>query len=321
MRSHENTNGFREKALGRFPSISRANDIYITAARLTPLVPLTIGDPGSEVSPDVRIDRTLRDLVQPGNYERWEYFSRQRLLATAMSAVLRPPGRILDIGCGYGALALTMSEGADLDVVAMDILEERVSSVQGKIRTRDRKAGSGIRLLRANAEKGLPFRPDSFDGAVATEVLEHLDDPGRMLQEAHRVLRPGGRLFLTTPNADALPYRILRHLPPSAVRKLAGSLTRSHLHPDLMHSADENWTPGHPDQHRREGFTLSELDSLAASSGLRTLKLYTYRIPLPDRIMNVTPRRLARPLAVYGTRPMPFGLQVYAEFVKPEESR
>ncbi len=299
----------------------REDDIYITAARLPPPVPSTIVDHDLTVSPDVRIDRTLRELVQPGNYERWEYFSRQRLLATAMSAVLSPPARILDIGCGYGALALTMSEGADLDVVAMDILEERVSSVQGKMRTRHGKAGPGIRLLRANAEKGLPFRTDSFDGVVATEVLEHLDDPGRMLEEAHRVLRPGGRLFLTTPNADALPYQILRHLPPSAVRKLAGSLTRSHLHPDLMHSADEHWTPGHPDQHRREGFTRSELDSLAARCGLRTLKLYTYRIPLPDRIMNVTPRRLSRPLAVCGARPMPFGLQVYAEFVKPKESR
>jgi len=44
---------------------------------------------------------------------------------------------------------------------------------------------------------------------------------------------------------------------------------------------------------------------------------YTYRIPLPDRVMQITPRALSRSLAHLGTRPLPLGLQLYAEFTKP----
>lgn len=55
----------------------------------------------------------------------------------------------------------------------------------------------------------LPFRPEVFDTVYAGEVLEHLWDPASALAEAHRVLKPGGRLILDTPNPYALE-RMLR---------------------------------------------------------------------------------------------------------------
>src|SRR2546426_1038697 len=73
---------------------------------------------------------------------------------------------------------------------------------------------------------------------------------------------------------------------------------------------------GDPDRHRREGFTLQELGRLAAQAGLRMAGAYTYRIPIPDRVMQVTPRTLSRSVATLGTRPLPLGLQLYAEFTK-----
>ena len=45
----------------------------------------------------------------------------------------------------------------------------------------------------------LPFRPRAFDAAIATQVLEHLLEPGRFLEEIHAALRPGGTLYLTAP--------------------------------------------------------------------------------------------------------------------------
>jgi SAM-dependent methyltransferase len=45
----------------------------------------------------------------------------------------------------------------------------------------------------------LPFRDGSLDVVVSTETLEHLTEPGAFLAEVRRVLRPGGRLFLTAP--------------------------------------------------------------------------------------------------------------------------
>jgi SAM-dependent methyltransferase len=44
----------------------------------------------------------------------------------------------------------------------------------------------------------LPFASESFSGAVSTEVLEHVRDPQRMIDELGRILKPGGRLVLTT---------------------------------------------------------------------------------------------------------------------------
>ena len=256
----------------------------------------------------------LLDLVRPEDYVSWEYFSRQKLIAKGVAASREGrPARVLDVGCGFGALSLTLSEAAGFDVAAMDILETRIASVRSKRTARDPAAASRVRLVRANAE-ALPFRAATFDAVVATEVLEHLNEPERFLRETRRVLRDGGRFFMTTPNARSLPYRILPFLPPVAVEKLAVSLTRKTLHPDLIPHSTEPGESLHPDRHRREGFSLREVQAIAERVGLRMLVGYTYRIPLPDRVMAIAPRRLSRGLARLGTQRLPMALQLYAEF-------
>jgi glycosyltransferase involved in cell wall biosynthesis/SAM-dependent methyltransferase len=74
----------------------------------------------------------------------------------------------------------------------------------------------------ASAED-LPFDDAVFDAVVMTEVLEHCPDPGAALTEVARVLRPGGRVFLTTPFMRPLhemPHDYFRYTP-SALRELA----------------------------------------------------------------------------------------------------
>lgn len=75
---------------------------------------------------------------------------------------------------------------------------------------------SGVDVL-ASAD-ALPFPDASFDCVICTEVLEHCPDPRAVLRDVHRVLKPGGRAFFTTPflvPLHELPYDFFRYTPPA----------------------------------------------------------------------------------------------------------
>jgi SAM-dependent methyltransferase len=111
--------------------------------------------------------------------------------------------RILDLGCGRNRLhgddrswpPSSRVFGADPDIAALasnTVIEHRVVS-------------SG---------EELPFRSGSYDVVASAWVLEHLDHPGLVFSEVHRVLRKGGSFVFLTPNAwnyNALMIRAIPH--------------------------------------------------------------------------------------------------------------
>jgi SAM-dependent methyltransferase len=104
-----------------------------------------------------------------------------------------PPGRLLDIPSGPGYFARQAREDG-FDAVAAEIDTELHVFDNVMYQTID-MAGE------------FPFVTESFDYIVSIEGIEHIENQYLFLRECHRILKPGGKLFLTTPNASSLENR------------------------------------------------------------------------------------------------------------------
>lgn len=108
-----------------------------------------------------------------------------------------PGRRVLDLGCRDGALTKVYLQGND--VVGVDADREALAEAE-KL---------GVETHWADLDQPLEFADESFDVAVAGELLEHLADPKRVVGEIRRVLRPGGTFVGSVPNAYRLKRRLL----------------------------------------------------------------------------------------------------------------
>lgn len=103
-------------------------------------------------------------------------------------------GRVLDVGCGPGHIALllaTMHPG--VEVTGVD-LSEHMLRLAEEHRAVSAHAGR-VRFAKADA-KGLPFPDASFDTVCSNTILHHIPDPLPFLRECWRVLKPGGAFLV-----------------------------------------------------------------------------------------------------------------------------
>jgi ubiquinone/menaquinone biosynthesis C-methylase UbiE len=109
---------------------------------------------------------------------------------------LAPADRALDLGVGDGrvatAIRATHLTGADVSQVALDRARTRLPDAE---------------LVLLEPDEPLPFADNEFDLVSCIETLEHVRDVQLALSEIRRVLRPGGRLAVTTPAASR--WRVL----------------------------------------------------------------------------------------------------------------
>ncbi len=126
------------------------------------------------------------------------HIARAEARGEAIASLLPTSGTILEVGCGTGGL-LAASARAGLAIVGADIATRWL--VVARRRLADRALS--VPLIGAQAER-LPWPDASFDAVVADSVLEHLDDPSTALREWLRVVRPGGRLLIWSPNRLSL---------------------------------------------------------------------------------------------------------------------
>ncbi len=105
-----------------------------------------------------------------------------------------PPLRVLDVGCGEAQITAELAR-AGFDVVGVDIAEEPLR------RARREHPELDVRLI---DERDWPLDDASFDAVFSGETVEHVLDTIGWLSEVRRVLRPRGRLLLSTPALSPL---------------------------------------------------------------------------------------------------------------------
>jgi SAM-dependent methyltransferase len=116
----------------------------------------------------------------------------EHLARYSFAAGLARGKRVLDAGCGAGYGTAELAEAAAW-VVGADIAAEAIDFARGNYRRRN------LFFERASCS-ALPHGAGSFDLVVAFEVIEHLANWRELLSEARRVLAPGGRFIVSTPN-------------------------------------------------------------------------------------------------------------------------
>jgi len=104
--------------------------------------------------------------------------------------------RVLDVGCATGAVLETL-RGRGWRVTGVEI------SPSAEYAAAARKLDVRNLPLEENE-----FAQQSFDAILASHLIEHLNDPREFLTEAHRILKDGGYIFITTPNISGFQSRL-----------------------------------------------------------------------------------------------------------------
>jgi ubiquinone/menaquinone biosynthesis C-methylase UbiE len=138
----------------------------------------------------------------PSYYDRVAAWSASPAHAAEMTALCRAlwlsrGATVLDIGCGTGASLKGLRRGG-LTPIGVDYPAAWIGVCSERP------------VARADAAQ-LPFRDASFDAATMMHSVAHLTDPAAALGEAFRVLRPGGKLGIVTPNQQYLEAMELVH--------------------------------------------------------------------------------------------------------------
>jgi len=153
-------------------------------------------------TPESEISILLPPSSHP-NYRLWANYAhfagkRGELVADILES--RQPLaklRVLDVGFGMGGTTMALDlRGAT--VIALESNPHKVS------RLRDKYSGRNSSTILEGDGQQLNFAAATFDWVIFQDVLEHLRQPEKALAEAHRVLKPNGHLYISTPNRWSL---------------------------------------------------------------------------------------------------------------------
>ena len=156
---------------------------------------------------------------------------------------------VLDVGCGAGLLSEAMAREGAL-VTALDLAPELIDVARLHLL----ESGLQVDYRLVSVEELAAQAPGSFDAITCMEMLEHVPDPGSVLRACASLLRPGGKLFVSTLNRTPLAFAVAI----VGAEYLAGLLPRgTHDYKSFIKPAELSaWL-------RDAGFELEDVSGLA----------------------------------------------------------
>jgi 2-polyprenyl-3-methyl-5-hydroxy-6-metoxy-1,4-benzoquinol methylase len=162
----------------------------------------------------------------------------------------QPHENVLDVGCGLGYFLLLLAN-RDVECHGIDVSASSVEYVRRHI-TPYVQIGSCF---------SIPYPDETFDAVLFCEVIEHVEDDVAALREIHRVLKPGGRIVVSTPAYE-------------------GWFTRTYLKRLGHHEGGE--------RHVRDGYYAPELQRSLEQAGFRVTQRRLAMFLLSEWLMELT---------------------------------
>lgn len=124
-------------------------------------------------------------------YSEERVYPRLMRVANFLNNIYHPKS-ILDVGCAKGFLVKAFLELGIKDVRGIDVSKYAIGQVSAEVRKK-------LQVVDVEKER-IPFPDASFELIAALDLIEHLVNPKKALQEIYRVLKPGGKVCVTTPS-------------------------------------------------------------------------------------------------------------------------
>lgn len=127
-----------------------------------------------------------------------DYFGK--ILDQVRKKSFRLAGKVLDIGCGYGYF-LKVAQDYGLSVFGIDLSPDSVNEANKWL---------GVKTIDNKNIFDAQYPDNYFDLITIFQTLEHVGEPGKFLEETKRILKPGGLVILSTPDAGGLQVRLMQ---------------------------------------------------------------------------------------------------------------